>query len=147
MMEDMGWVDIEIKQSLCIIRYWNRLLEMDHTRLTNRIFLWDYNLVTGSWSNEVLKIFTNIDSQNIYRDRITCNLDAVEMKLLEIYETQWRIVIENMPKLRTYVTFKDHYCPEIYLTKCMSRRRRSLMSQLRAGILPIEIEKGDTPLF
>ena len=46
------------------------------------------------------------------------------------------------------MTFKEKYCPELYLTKCMSRRRRSLMSQLRAGILPIEIEKGRyTPIF
>ena len=39
MMGDMGWVDIVIKQSLCMIRYWNRLLEMDNTRLTKRVFL------------------------------------------------------------------------------------------------------------
>ena len=100
MMGDMGWVGIEIKQSLCMIRYWNRLLEMDHTRLTKRIFLWDYNLITGTWSNEVLKIFTSIDSESMYTDRITCNVNVIEMKLLEIYETQWRVIIGNIYKLK-----------------------------------------------
>ena len=53
-----------------------------------------------------------------------------------------------MPKLRTYIWFKDIFEPETYIIKCMSRRRRSLMSQFRTGILPLEIETGRyVPIF
>ena len=44
--------------------------------------------------------------------------------------------------------FKDIVEPETYIIKCMLRRRRSLMSQFRTGILPLEIETGRyVPIF
>ena len=134
MMGDMGWVDIEIKQSLSMIRYWNRFLDMDNTRLTKRVFLWDYDQRNQSWCNEVLKIFTSIDLHDIYRYKLTCDISIIEMKLMTNLEKQWRIDMKKMPKLRTYVLYKDVYAPESYIIKCMSRRRRSLMAQLRIGI-------------
>ena len=52
------------------------------------------------------------------------------------------------PKLRTFIMFKDIFEPETYIIKSMSRRRRSLMSQFRTGILPLEIETGRyVPIF
>ena len=32
MMGDMGWTDIYIKEVLCMLRYWNRVIIMDNTR-------------------------------------------------------------------------------------------------------------------
>ena len=46
------------------------------------------------------------------------------------------------PKLRMYIMFTDIFEPGTYIIMCMSRRRRSLMSQFRTGILPLEIETG-----
>ena len=44
--------------------------------------------------------------------------------------------------------FKDIFEPETYIIKRMSRRRRSLMSQFRTGILLLEIETGRyLPIF
>ena len=57
MMGDMGWVDIHIKQILCMARYWNRILNLDHSRLPKRLFLWDYYLLGNTWSKEILNIY------------------------------------------------------------------------------------------
>ena len=38
--------------------------------------------------------------------------------------------------------YEDIFKPKTYIIKCMSRRRRCLMSQFRTGILPLEIETG-----
>ena len=38
MMGDMGWTDIYIKELLCMLRYWNRVIIMDNARLERRIF-------------------------------------------------------------------------------------------------------------
>ena len=38
----MEWTDIYIKELLCMIRYWNRVIIMDNARLERRIFMWDY---------------------------------------------------------------------------------------------------------
>ena len=33
----MGWTDIHIKELLCMIRYWNRVIIIDNARLERRI--------------------------------------------------------------------------------------------------------------
>ena len=43
LMGDMGWTDIYIKELLCMLRYWNRVIIMDNACLERRIFMWDYN--------------------------------------------------------------------------------------------------------
>ena len=43
MMDDMGWIDICIKELLCMLRCWNRVIIMHNARLVRRIFMWDYN--------------------------------------------------------------------------------------------------------
>ena len=44
------------------------------------------------------------------------------------------------PKLRTYITFKDNFSIEPYVSVNMNRKYRSVLAQLRSGILPLEIE-------
>ena len=66
MMGDMGWTDIYIKQSVCMIRFWNRMISMDYSRLTKRIFLWDYNLENKIWNASVLKILSSVNCKHMY---------------------------------------------------------------------------------
>ncbi len=148
MMGDMGWTDILIKQSTCIIRFWNRLVEMDNCRITKRIFNWDRSLKNGCWNNHVCSLFSSINYDTVYISMSKCDIKRVESKLVQNYVRKWQNSIVTMPKLRTYVLFKHEFIPEVYITKCMSRRRRSLMSQFRTGILPLEIETGRyTPIY
>ena len=44
------------------------------------------------------------------------------------------------PKLRTYATFKHSFGTEKYVNQTLSRSRRSFLSQLRLGVLPLQIE-------
>ena len=55
---------------------------------------------------------------------------------------KWKTDILSKPKLRTYVTFKSVLQTEEYLRNNISRHKRSLLAQLRLGILPLEIEVG-----
>ena len=41
---EMGWEDLKIKQQICMIRFCNRLLKMNNSRLAKIIFKWEYNL-------------------------------------------------------------------------------------------------------
>ena len=36
---NMGWVDIKVEQQICMIRFWNRRLKMDNSRLTKQKYL------------------------------------------------------------------------------------------------------------
>ena len=86
---------------------------------------------------------------HVFRNKTLCDIKDVENRLIDNYVTKWKTIIEKTPKLRTYTMFKDIiFEPETYIVKCMSRRRRSLMSQFRTGILPMELETGRyVPIF
>ncbi len=50
--------------------------------------------------------------------------------------------MKNVPKLRTYLDFKETLEREKYLNFDFSTRERSLLAQFRFGILPKRIEMG-----
>ena len=50
--------------------------------------------------------------------------------------------MSNKPKLRTYRKFKSHIEPEDYVIMNLNRTERSVLAKLRAGTLPLAIEKG-----
>ena len=54
----------------------------------------------------------------------------------------WVAQMSEKPKLRTYAMFKTEYGIEKYLQCPISRSKRSLLAQLRVGILPLKIETG-----
>ena len=56
--------------------------------------------------------------------------------------SEWYDETQNKVKLRTYIKFKERFEPEEYLLHYMSKNKRSLIAQIRCGILPIFIETG-----
>ena len=42
MQGDLGWINSRHRRYKCMIRYWNRLINMNDTRLTKHIFNYDY---------------------------------------------------------------------------------------------------------
>ena len=50
--------------------------------------------------------------------------------------------IQDLPKLRTYKLFKSSFKTEEYVTLNIRKNERSLLAQLRMGILPLRIETG-----
>ena len=55
---------------------------------------------------------------------------------------QWTEKLDYKPKLRTYKLFKRARYVEKYVTLNLSTKERSLLAQLRMGVLPIHIETG-----
>ena len=62
------------------------------------------------------------------------------MALLQKLQTTWSKAILNQSKLRTYILIKTDYCAENYVTANLTRPERFVIAQLRAGILPLNIE-------
>ena len=70
------------------------------------------------------------------------DMNLVKSKLNDLMYEQWSNEVHNKPKLRTYVQIKDTFEPEPCVLSNISRQRRSLLTQIRLGILPIKIETG-----
>ncbi len=50
--------------------------------------------------------------------------------------------VTKVPKLRTYIKYKDEYLTETYAYKVYDSGQRSIMAQFRSGILPLSIGTG-----
>jgi hypothetical protein len=70
------------------------------------------------------------------------NLTSAKDLIRDFYSDKWSQDIHTVPKLRTYNTFKrDNKC-EPYVKLNLAKNERSLLCQLRVGILPLRIETG-----
>ena len=103
---DMGWIPSNIRWTISILRYWNRLLKMNENRLTKLVFLWKYNLQNNNWSAEVKRILNRVDMEYIFENLSICNTADLKQKQLEIFKNEWKANLLYKPKLRTYKLFK-----------------------------------------
>ena len=138
---DVGWIPSPIRRKLCILRYWNRLINLDESRLTKIIFNNDYDL-ESTWCKSVRNILQEIDNVDVYKNKVQCDLINIEEKLMENYCKNWKVEILKKPKLRTYALIKREFGTEKYVRLNLTRQQRSLLAQTRLGILPLKIETG-----
>ena len=138
---DTGWLSCTVRRHIEMIRLWNRLVNMDDSRLTKSIFLWDYNQCKNNWCQEMEQLCNDIED-NFFIQKITCNIDNYQQKCMEKWADTWRENLSTKPKLRTYKLFKNEYHTEDFVKYCYSRPKRSLLAQLRSGVLPLHIETG-----
>ena len=141
---DTGWIPCHVRRKVNLLRFWNRLVKFENSRLTKKVFLWDHarRRSVGSWSSDVYKILGDLNLAHVYENLYTVNLGVAKQQLYELYKITWKTEMRNVPKLRTYVRFKECYETESYLYKIHDRRQRSLVSQFRCGILPLKVETG-----
>ena len=80
--------------------------------------------------------------RELYGNNEPCNLDILSTLMIEKYSEDWISSVRLKPKLRTYLLIKDNYGTENYVKLNLTRSQRSLLCQLRIGILPLPIETG-----
>ena len=70
------------------------------------------------------------------------DLTDIKFELSDLMHKEWSNTVGYKPKLRNYVKFKQNINVEDYVISNISRSQRSLLAQLRMGILPLNIETG-----
>ena len=115
---------------------------MEQTRLNRVIFLYDKEVCKDNWSKAVHDILFEFDLLDLQNNNRTIPLDIVKTKLNDKFKTDWEHHCSTKPKLRTYVTFKNDTKVAKHLQCNLPKYERSLISQLRLGVLPLRIETG-----
>lgn len=138
---DMGWKPVDIGLKLCMLRLWNRVLSMDAERIPKKVFLWEYDIGINNWCSEVEQVMDDINCSELYVDKLKCDIDYCETKLMHEYVHNWNVTRKEKPKLRTYNLFKKDFGVEKYVKTC-DKYLRSHIAQIRSGILPLNIELG-----
>ena len=80
-----------------------------------------------------------VDKEDDFDNLIKVDLKYISILLHGVIEREWQREISVKSKLRTSITFKMLFKEEEYLSIIMPRKARSLISQIRLGILPLEV--------
>ena len=136
----MGWELTEFKYYLSMLRLWNRLVKLDHTRITRCIFEWDLqNFNSNSWCGKIWNIFDMLNLYEVFENG-EVNLYDIRSKLKVIMQDTWCENLAYKPKLRTFVHIKSKLETESFLKTNIYKFQRSLLTQLRIGILPLAVK-------
>ena len=144
MQGDFGWLTPKFRRYKCLFNYWNRLVRMEEGRVTKHIFDYDYNIcnISNNWCSDLKKLCCELNVLDSFENKYVINIKQLDKQLLELNQKEWTEAIQTKPKLRTYIIFKNEFTVENYIKYHMHKRKRSLLSQLRLGILPLAIETG-----
>ena len=139
---DIGWLPSKERRHINIVRYWNRLLDMDNSRLCKKVFQWDYRICNNNWSSDVKTIMSSLNLINSFENQRQCDMNSIRTSLYDLQVSEWPRKCADLPKLRTYILFKQSYMTEEYVKINLKRNERSVLAQFRLGILPIRIKTG-----
>ena len=138
---ETGSCPISIHVNLSILRMYNRICKMSDDRLPKQIFLSMDSHFT--WYNRLslLKREFFPDNSNL-QTFSPMNLTLAKARMIYRFDTKWKENICNKVKLRTYMKFKENTGPDCYLFQHLPKNQRSIIAQLRIGILPLRVETG-----
>ena len=152
---DLRWIPPYIRHQVAMLRYWSRLIRMPRSRITRRVFDWDYSLGycnRPSWSRDVKTILTRIDMAELfngehwYEYSVKQLSHKVRERLVPGIKQQFHNESRPMSRMRIYNLINREYEDSsniipTYLN-IRDRQKRSVLAKLRMGVLPINIETG-----
>ncbi len=102
----LGWTHISVRRKVCIIRFLNKIVSLDNSRLPRQLLEWDINCKGHTWSSDIKSLLSSIDQARAFQTGNMVCTKAAWACLHETYCNQYKIESLNKPKLRTYVKFK-----------------------------------------
>ena len=142
---DMAWLSPQYRRWLSMLRLWNRLIAMENSRLTKKLFNYVYSVTTdtsATWCNDIMKIFIFIDLKSSYENLLPVNIDSCKSLLIGKQKETWLAAVRGKPKLRFYAQFKTTFQAEKFVQINLSSFERSVIAQIRYGILKLHVETG-----
>ncbi len=139
---DMGWLDCKSRWAIEAVRLYNRFVNMDPNRLNKLVFEQDKTATGHNWHKQIKLLLDDCNVANFLQTGQQIPLELFKNRINERFAADWEHHCATKPKLRTYVTFKDDPVTASHIRCNMPKYERSLISQLRLGILPLRIETG-----
>ena len=109
-------------------------------KLPEIVYNWDISLGLDSWGHKVKQVAASLGLPATLLPGEQYDLTNVKPKLLCKSRISWGLEADRKPKLRTFVNIHDYSQYKILISSNLSRFQRSLISQLKLGILPLKIE-------
>ena len=137
---EMDWLECRESRWLDMLRFFNRINKMNDNRLPKLIYKWDLGLGLDSWASEIKNIAATLGLPITLNDKEEYDLSISYNRLLAANRQKWALESGRKPKLRTYIQVHNFDHVQTLVKSDLSRYQRSLLSQLKFGILPLKIE-------
>ena len=85
---------------------------------------------------------SEIDCTEHFTHNVAVDLASARTYLHNVQCEKWKLDVLNVPKLRSYIVYKQAYNTEPYVKIIHNRAHRSALAQFRSGILPLRVETG-----
>ena len=95
-----------------------------------------------NWCSKIECVFAMLNWEEQFLNGEIVDIQEATDKFSNIMHDKWVEAIPFHAKLRLYSMHKQNICLESYLQITVSKCKRSVFSQLRMGILPLNIETG-----
>ncbi len=66
---DMGWTHSSVRRKVCMIRFWNRIVSLDNSRLARKRLEWDINCKDNTWSSNIKSLLSSIDQARVFPNK------------------------------------------------------------------------------
>ncbi len=138
---EMDWLDVRYLRWIDMVRYRNKLVKMSEDRLPAIINRWDKSLNTQAWHSQVSQVLAYADvlpeNENDYVD-----IDALSSHLKVLNRNKWFVNAQTKSKLEVFLEVVDRDNQQVVVRSNLSRRRRSLVTKIKCGVLPLIVETG-----
>lgn len=141
---DLGRYPLYISSFVSCIRYWFKLLEMDHKRITYNA----YQMLLGldrdgkyCWVSKVREILCEAGFNVVWLQQgvgdVKLFLQVFKQRLIDMFVQEWSGTIRDRERYDTYRTFKTIFEKEKYISGIEIYCFRVAISQLRFNVLPL----------
>lgn len=138
---EMGWLTNFRRRQLCLIRYYCCLQKMDDYRLPKRIYRnTKYN--KNSWAADFKAVLDELFLGHYWETDSVIPLDIAKLMVREKCKEELESAVNERIKLRAYKTLIVRLQPAAHIKRSIVKNHRSLVGQLRCGILQLRIESG-----
>ena len=85
---------------------------MDDSRLTKRVFNFDYESDQSNWCKDVRDILDKLYLLEYYENKTCIDMSLASDRIYNFYANSWPQKCLNVPKLRSYVKFNTSFKTE-----------------------------------
>ena len=141
---DLGRYPIYVNAYVNCVKYWIRLLNMEHNRIPKQAYLMLVGLDSKGndcWATKIREILCETGFAFVWLQQGVGNpvhfLKTFKQRIIDMYLQEWSSTIRDKDRYESYRSFKVVFEREKYLSFIDTYCFRVAMTQTRLGVLPI----------
>ena len=147
---ELGRFPMKLKMQIRMLKYWQRVLDLPVHHIVRKSYesLLELNdLGQKNWCTHVFDILKSVSFEHIWQTQTMTNRDLLQVKekLYTNFSSQCMTSINDtnqLPKLRTYKTFKKEFKLEPYLSSPLNPHYTLALTRFRISSHCLAIETG-----